>query len=421
MKESILHYVWQQKLFALSGLQTTDGRAIEIIDVGRYNSDAGPDFFNAKIKIDNTLWAGNVEIHTLASDWQKHNHQNDKSYDSVILHVVERVDAEINRSNCEKIPQLELTIPKNIEENYKQLLQNQHKIACEDKISNIPNILIQVWKSALLSERLSQKTEHIEDILNKNIQHWEDAFYVTLARNFGFGVNSQPFEMLAKSLPLSILAKHKNNILQIEALLFGQAGFLVENPKDDYQKSLQNEYNFLQKKYDLQPLQSSQWKMLRLRPVNFPYIRIAQFAALIYCSTKLFSKILEHPELNYLYELFDIEPSVYWHEHFVFGETSRKSPKRIGKTSINTIIINTIVPFLFVYGKNKNEQTFKDKALSLLENLPSEKNAVIELWQKIGINSKAAFDSQALLHLKKNYCDNKNCIRCRIGHKVLTT
>ncbi|MDR0811468.1 MAG: DUF2851 family protein, partial [Paludibacter sp.] len=305
--------------------------------------------------------------------------------------------------------------------NYEQLLATRRALACENQISEVPRLLVESWKSTLLSERLEQKTEQIDDILNRNIQHWEEAFYVILARSFGFGVNGQPFEMLAKSLPLNILAKHKNDLLQIEALLFGQAGLLAQNPKDDYQKSLQTEYSFLQKKYDLKPLQSTHWKMLRLRPVNFPHIRIAQFAALIYNSTKIFSKILENPEINYLYQLFDVEPSAYWRSHFLFGETSRTSAKRLGKSSINTLIINTIVPFIFVYGNNKGEQKFKDKAISLLENLPAEKNAVINLWASVGIQAQTAFDSQALLQLKKNYCDAKNCIRCRIGHKVLSS
>jgi hypothetical protein len=420
MKESILQYIWQYKLFMPAGLHTVDGKAVEVIDAGKYNSDAGPDFFNAKIKIDKTLWAGNVEIHTLASDWLKHSHQNDRSYDSVILHVVKHADVEICGNDGNKIPQMELPVPEKIEKNYEKLLADRRKIACGDKAGSVPHILVQTWKTALLSERMAQKTGQIEDILSKNIQHLEEAFYIILARSFGFGLNSQPFEMLARSLPLNILAKHKNNLLQIEALLFGQAGFLAETARDDYHKSLQNEYLFLQKKYGLKPIQSSLWKMLRLRPVNFPHIRIAQFAALVYCSAKLFSKILEQPEINYIYRLFDIEPSAYWHRHFIFGENSPYSSKRIGKNSINTIIINTVVPFLFACGKDKGEQKLKDKALSLLENLPSEQNVVIKLWQNAGIESQNAFDSQALLHLQKNYCDTRNCIRCRIGHKILT-
>jgi hypothetical protein len=420
MKESFLHYVWQYKLFTPNNLLTTDGREVEIVNVGILNSDAGPDFFNAKIKIAGTVWAGNVEIHNSSSDWIKHNHQNNKSYDSVILHIVRKADIEIFRSDGEKIPQLELPIPKQIESQYEQLLADKRKIACEDKIATVPLLIVDNWKMALLSERLSQRTENIDTILNNNIQHWEEAFYIVLARNFGFGVNGQPFEMLAKSLSINILAKHKNNLFQIEALLFGQAGLLADLSGDDYQQKLKAEYDFLKTKYGLTPIDASQWKMLRLRPVNFPYIRIAQFATLIYNSTKLFSKILEKPEITYIQQLFEIVPSDYWHTHFVFGELSRKSRKQFGKNSINVVIINTVVPFLFVYGEKIGEQSFKDKAISLLESLAPESNSVISFWDSIGIKSRSAADTQALLQLYKNYCTERKCLHCRIGHKILT-
>ncbi len=420
MKESILHYVWQQKLFTAAQLKTTEGVAVEIIDVGKHNTDAGPDFFNAKVKIGETLWAGNIEIHARSTDWYKHNHQSDKAYDSVILHVVSQADGEVFRQDGEKIPQLILKFPEQIEQNYNQLIQEQKWIPCADKITEVPTIFIQNWKNALLTERLEQKMEAIQMLLNEHNQHWEEAFYITLARNFGFGTNSQAFENLAKSLPLSVIGKHKDNLLQIEALLFGQSGLLIENEEDEYLSELNREYNFLRSKFSLQTLDLTRWKLLRLRPDNFPHVRISQFASLIHSSSKLFSKIIENPDLKYLKQLFDCEPSVYWKNHYLFGSQSNVKSKKLGKQSINVILINTVIPFLFCYAHLKNNQDLKDKALQMLEQIPSERNAIISGWQNLNIKSESAYDSQALLQLKKKYCDDKKCLRCRIGHKVLT-
>lgn len=420
MKESILHYIWQQKLFSAHALQTTEGETVEVIDVGKLNSDAGPDFFNAKIKIGNTIWAGNIEIHTRASDWNKHNHQHDKAYDNVILHIVKFADIVIRRSDGEQIPQLELNYPAQIEENYKKLILDQKWVPCSDKIGNIPGIFIQSWKNALLTERLEQKMNAIQQLLAESNQHWEEAFYITLARSFGFSTNSQAFEMLAKSLPLSALGKHKNDLFQIEALLFGQSGLLNNELNDEYSLKLKKEYNFLRVKFDLQPINAELWKLLRLRPDNFPHIRIAQFAALIHNSSKLFSRIIENPEIDYLNNLFKTEPSEYWKSHYLFGHTSPEKSKKLGKNSINSILINTVVPFLFCYAHQKGNQNLKDKALELLEQIPAEKNSIVSGWENIGMKIETAYDSQAFLQLKKIYCDDRKCLRCRIGHKVLT-
>jgi len=420
MKESILHYIWQNKLFPAHNLQTTDGERLELIDVGKNNADSGPDFFNAKIKIGNTTWAGNIEIHINSSDWNKHNHQSDTAYDSVILHVVKHADTDVFRTDGEKIPQLELSFSPRIEENYEQLLGFQKWIACADKIRQVPPIFIQSWKNALLTERLEQKINTIEQLLNENNQHWEEAFYISLARSFGFGTNNQAFESLAKSLPITVLGKHKDQIFQLEALLFGQAGLLNLNEYDDYSRNLKKEYDFLQSKYDLRPIDGAQWKLLRLRPDNFPYIRIAQFAALIHNSSKLFSKIVENPEIEYLQRLFDCAPSDYWRTAYTFEGKSTERLKKIGKQSVQGVLINTVVPFLFCYAHLKNNQQLKDKALQILEQIPAEQNSIAINWQKLGLQADSAYDTQALLQLKKNYCDEKKCLRCRIGHKVLT-
>jgi len=420
MKESILHYVWQNKLFTAHDLKTTDGEKLEIIDVGRNNTDAGPDFFNAKIRIGETLWAGNVEIHTCSTEWFRHNHQWDKTYDSVILHVVLKADSEVYRRDGDKIPQLELNYPKQIEFNYDNLFLEQKWIPCSDKISLVPSIFIQSFKSALLTERLEQKMNSIEQLLSENNQHWEEAFYITLARSFGFGTNSQAFESLAKSVSISILGKHKENILQLEALLFGQAGLLNTDIGDEYLVRLKKEYDFLQVKYGLVPIEGSQWKLLRLRPDNFPYVRIAQFAALIHSSKKLFSKIVENPQIEAMRKLFETEPSDYWKSSYLFGHKSSLHTKKLGTQSINGIVINTVVPFLFCYASHKNNDELKNKALQMLEELPKENNSIVNGWTNLGLESKNAYDSQALIQLKKQYCDERKCLRCRIGHKVLT-
>lgn len=421
MKESILHYVWQYKLFANYNIKTTDGEQVEVIDVGKYNTDAGPDFFNAKIRIGETLWAGNLEIHTRSSDWEKHNHHIDKAYDSVILHVVDVADGDVYRIDGARIPQLVLDYPKQIVDNYELLINEKKWIPCADKIATVPSVFIQSWKNALLTERLEHKMLSINNLLIDTNQHWEEAFYITLARNFGFGTNSQAFESLAKSLPLAALGKHKDNLFQLEALLFGQAGLLNEDAEDEFSIKLKQEYEFLRAKFALQPLNASQWKLLRLRPDNFPHVRIAQFAALIHSSSKLLSKIVENPNIDYLRAVFACEPSSYWQTHYLFTTESPKKNKKLGTHSINGILINTVVPFLFCYAHQKNIQDLKDKALQLLEQIPCEANSVITGWKNLHITADSAYDSQALLELKKHYCDEKKCLRCRIGHKVMTS
>lgn len=420
MKESILHYIWQQKIFSNVGLKTTDGELVEIIDTGKLNTDAGPDFFNAKIKIGNTLWAGNVEIHIAGSDWYKHSHQNDKLYDNVILHVVKLADADVFRSDGEKIPTMILQYPESVEHNYEELLKNKLWIPCAQKINTVPDIFINAWKTALLTERLESKTRNIRTLLQENTQHWEEAFYVTLARSFGFGTNSQAFELLARSTPLGVLAKHKNDLQQLEALLLGQAGLLEKDKTDEYILKLKQEYLFLKNKFNLQGIGAEQWKFLRLRPDNFPYIRIAQLANLIHKSSKLFSKMIENPDIDLFKELLQTEPSEYWNTHYLPGQPTKEKHKKLGESSINSLIINTVVPFLFCYADLKGKQDLKDKAIQLLNEIPAEKNAIISGWTNLGIQSESAFDTQALLQLKKNYCDEKKCLRCRIGHKVLT-
>ncbi len=419
--EEFLQYIWENRLFTIENLKTTNGEQLEIINVGKRNTDSGPDFFNAKIKIDDTIWVGNIELHKNSGDWTKHNHHNDKAYNNVILHVVENNDQSIARSNLEEIPTLILGYPNYLKMNYQNLLDAKTWIACENQFYKIDPIILQLGFNRLMIERLEDKTDDILTRLQQNSNDWNTTFYQTLARMFGFKVNSLPFELLAKSLPLEILAKHKSSLFQLEALLFGNSGLLNDHLLgDDYFIKLRNEYSFLYKKYQLKGIESHLWKFMRLRPGNFPTIRISQLAALIHRSHGLFSRIIEIENLNELKELFKVQASEYWKTHFSFNKPSaRDSVKELGETSVNMLIINVVIPFLFVYGEKQNKVYLKNRALDFLEKLPPEENSIVEKWGKLGVNSRSAFESQAILQLKNKYCERKKCLNCQIGVKLL--
>lgn len=394
---------------------------VEIISTGKRNSDSGPDFFNARIKIDGTIWVGNVEIHRLASDWERHNHNSDAAYNNVILHVCEIADKAVFRSNGEEIPAMVLRYPTALKTNYQKLLDAKTWIACQSQFHKIDPIVLQLGFNRLMIERLEDKTSGILARLGQNNNNWNETFYQELARMFGFKVNSVPFELLAKVTPEAILAKHKNSLFQLEALLFGNSGMLNNQLLgDDYFMELRNEYSFLYQKYKLKPIESHLWKFMRLRPGNFPTIRISQFAALIFKSNGLFSKIMSIEHLNELQELFRIEASQYWNSHFSFNKTStQKSVKELGLNSINTLIINVVIPFLFVYGETQNKEPLKNRALGFLEQLPAEANSIIGKWHELGVESRSAFETQALLQLKNRYCEPKKCLNCHIGVKLV--
>ncbi|MBV5311671.1 MAG: DUF2851 family protein [Prolixibacteraceae bacterium] len=420
MKEEFLQFIWKHSLFNKNDLKTTDGRPVEIITTGQPNTDSGPDFFNAKIRIGETTWAGNIEIHQKSSHWYRHRHNTDAAYDNVILHVVELNDSPV-LIKSQALPTLEIRYPIEILENYEQLLRSAKWIACEEQLPKYDPFLIRFWFSALMIERLESKTTDIISILEQNKNNWNDTFYQLLARNFGMKTNALPFEMLAKSLPLQILSKHKNDLFQIEALLFGQSGLLNETLLgDDYYLSLRKEYSYLYKKYSLNGMESHLWKFMRLRPINFPTVRIAQLAMLIHHSSALFSRILETESTEDLRKLFDVKASEYWDTHYSFNKVSKDNhPKILGETAFNNLVINTIVPLLFVYGDQHLDQAMKDRALLLLEKLEPESNQIIRKWEELGIESRSAFESQALLQLKNKYCDEKKCLNCQLGAKII--
>lgn len=421
MTEEFLHHIWKFRLFDQIELTTTLNENIEIIRTGDHNFDSGPDFFNAKIRIGNTLWAGNVEVHINASDWNKHRHQSDKAYDNIILHVVNNADMKLYRSSGEEIPTIEIKnrISAILYENYLRFKNADEWIPCSRQVALVPSLIITGTIDKLLLERLERKSQLIINSLILNNNNWEETFYQLIARNFGFKINSEPFELLAKSLPSIVLSKQKNSQLQVEALLFGQAGLLNEHFEDAWPRALQNEFAFLSRKFSLTPIDAHLWKYLRLRPVNFPVIRIAQFANLIYKSSGLFSKVLEITEIAELKELFNVTASEYWNTHYVFDRPSKAGIKHLGEDGINNIIINSIVPFLFVYGKQKGNERFVERSLHLLEQLKEENNSISKKWKSLRLPVNNAYASQALLQLKTEYCSQKKCLSCSIGNYLL--
>lgn len=421
MTEEFLHHIWKFRLFDQLDLKTTNGDIVEIQKAGEHNFDAGPDFFNGKIKVGETLWAGNVEVHINSSDWKRHLHQNDKAYDNIILHVVNNADTVLYRKSGEEIPTLEIKnrINKKLYQNYLDFKSSSDWIPCEKQISSVPSLIINSALDKLLLERLERKSQSIINSLALNNNNWEETFYQQLSRNFGFKTNAEPFELLAKSLPSIALGKHKNSLLQIEAMLFGQAGMLFEHFEDKYPQQLQNEYAFLKSKFKLQPIEKHLWKYLRLRPINFPSVRIAQFANLIYNSSHLFSKILELENANELKKILNVSVSDYWEKHFIFDRSSTKKSKHLGDEAIQNIIINTIVPFLFVYGKQKDDERFVNRALLFLDQTSGESNSIIKKWGSLGVSVKTAHSTQALLQLKNEYCNYKKCLNCSIGNYLL--
>ncbi len=421
MKEDLLHYAWQMQAFDMQQLATTEGQAIQILSFGHHNSHAGPDFSEARIRIGDTLWAGNVEMHLKSSDWWRHGHQQDGAYDNVILHVVLDDDEPVRRPNGVAVPCLELKtrIPERLAANYQRLLQNKHWIACQQQLPNVSEMTRSLWLDRLMVERLEQKTLPIRACLERNQHNWEESFYQLLARSFGLHINALPFEMLARSIPLTTLLKHKQSLFQLEALLFGQAGLLEGSFEEAYPQKLQKEYHFLQKKYRLRPLAAASWKFARLRPAAFPSIRIALFASLLHQSEHLFSKMLAAKNVKEIEHAFDLKLSNYWLTHYRFGKESVRRPKRLGKATIHLFIINAIAPVLFMYGKLKDERPYQDQALRLLEELPPERNHIILKWAELGMEVSSAHQSQALLQLKKHYCDQQGCLSCAIGSYVM--
>jgi hypothetical protein len=421
MNEEFLHFIWKNRLFDNSCLISSDGEIIEILNIGQHNSDAGPDFFNAQVKINNTVWAGNVEIHLSSSDWYRHNHDKDLAYNNVILHVVENNDQVVTRQNGEKITTVRLKYDIGLLNKYENLVNQQLWIPCQNLIQKVDQFTIDYWLNSLLIERMDNKTKNIVANLNENKNDWQEVCYRQIARTFGYKINAEPFELLAKSLPYKYLAKQIDNPLSVESMIFGQAGLLNDdNEHDDYFMSLKNQYDFFKNKFKLVPVDRYLWKYLRLRPSNFPTIRLSQFANLVHKSKNFFSEITGSNNISEIFQLFNnISTSPYWDTHYVFGKKSPERKKTLGKSFINLIMINSVVPLLFIYGKLHDNEDIMNKALVFLEEIEPENNSIIQGWKDLGFNPANAFYSQALIELKNEYCARKNCLQCMIGSKII--
>ena len=427
--EQLLHYCWKHKMWPIDRLTTTDGRVVEVIDPGLHNRNAGPDFFNAKVKIDGTLWVGNVEIHDKASDWYLHGHDRDANYDNVVLHVVGQADRDVQTSKGDFLPQLCLTVPSSVQDNYEELLKTDSYPPCYRIIPNLTRLTVHSWMAALQTERLEHKTIAIQERVRQANGSWEQAYFTTLARNYGFGINGEAFEEWARHIPLSAVGKHRDDLFQIEAIFMGQAGLLaLETIPERYQKDalnegyfarLRNEYQYLAHKFSLQPMDYKRWRFLRLRPQNFPYIRIAQLANLYYERKAGLSALLECETIEQLRQLLQTHVTPYWETHYMFGAEGPRSTKKTSITSSNLMIINTAIPMLFAVGRHRQREDLCDRAFDLLEQLKAEENHIIRMWKECGLEVQTAGDSQALIQLKKEYCDRRDCLRCRIGYEYL--
>ncbi|CAM1351583.1 DUF2851 family protein [Tenacibaculum ascidiaceicola] len=421
MKEEFLHFLWQYKLFNSTNLISVKREVVEVIDSGSYNTNSGPDFLNAKLKIDEQLWVGNVEIHIKSSDWYAHHHEKDVNYDAVILHVVWEHDSDVFMKNNHPIPTVELQsfVQKEVLANYKKLfLKEQRWIPCEKQIAETSSFILNNWLERLYFERLENKSVVIKELLQKSNNNFEAVLFQLLAKNFGLKVNREAFLQLAQSFDFSVLRKVRFNEEQLSALLFGQAGFLEQELEEAYYLQLQKEYAYIRHKYRLEPVAKHRFQFFRMRPNNFPTIRIAQLIALYNKYQNLFSRLIDVNKVESFYDLFTGEVNDFWKTHYTFETASKKTDKRLSKSFIDLLIINTIIPLKFVYEQARGEVD-QEGLLQLIKELKPENNSIISKFLELKIKVNNAFESQALLELKNNYCAKKCCLQCAIGSKLL--
>ncbi|MGL5772286.1 MAG: DUF2851 family protein [Bacteroidales bacterium] len=419
--ENLLHYVWKYRLFDTSALKTPDGEVIELIDPGFHNQDSGPDFFNSKLRIGDTLWAGNVEIHVRASDWNRHGHQQNEAYNSVIAHVVSDNDTPVYNQKGDKIMPLQIAYPHHLENKYISLLKCRQSISCQDFITD-KFIFPFGWKHRLLLERMETKTQWLHDYGLKNKYDWDDLSYKAIARAFGFGINAEPFERLARVTPYVVIRKHQDSLFQLEALLLGQAGFLQETPvQTDRYERMYREYNYLKHKYELVGIDKQSWKLSLTHAGNFPIIRLVEFAALLYHRGRLFAEIIkEERDLSGWSQLFRLDTDPFWDTHYSFEENSPRIKKRLGQNSINGLIINAVIPLLFAYNRYVGDEKYAEWAFNLLYQMKAEDNSIIRSWKAMGVSIDSAYGSQAFIQLQKEYCNRKKCLFCQIGYKIMS-
>ena len=423
MDEKLLQYIWKYRLFNSCSLQTIEGESIDIVSIGEENGNSGPDFLRAKIRIAHTLWVGSVELHIKSSDWNKHKHSQDEAYNNVVLHVVYQYDVPIYDKNAVAVPTLELKnlINTSLITEYRQYMESTHTIVCQNRFAEVDSFRCFAWLDRLMLDRLEKRTQHIEKELKSNVFHKEEVFYHIVAKAFGFKTNAEPMLMVAKSLNLNILAKQKDSLLQIEALFLGQAGLLGGSFVDDYPQQLQKEYRFLQSKFKLQPAcDYAMWHWTRLYPSGQPHIRLVQLAALVHQSTALLSKILEMNTIGDIERLLSVTASDYWDTHFRFDVVAKqKSKKKLGKSSVNSLIINAILPFLFAYASWQNDMNLKNKVITLYESIPLENNQIVKYYTCLRKDFNNSLQSQALIELYESYCKPRRCLQCGIGIHLL--
>ena len=420
MTEEFLGYLWEFRLLN-TDLLTTSGEPVIILHPGTRNRDGGPDYVNARIRINNTLWAGNVEIHINSDDWFRHNHHLDKTYENVVLHVVFHHNPSSEYNLKVSIPTLvvEGQFAETIFTRYRYFQENPQWIPCRHLIHEIDPIIFNQWSTALSVERLVDRSREWKNLLESNKLDWEETFYQGLAKDFGLKINVLPFELLAKSLPLKLVLKYQRNPFQLEAMAFGQSGMLNRHFTEEYPLLLKAEYEYLAQKHGLKPIESSQWKFLRLRPSGFPTLRIAQWAVFLQHISTFFNLILKCGNIDEIMRILKVKAMEYWDQHYLFEKLSPQRPKIIGTDTIQMLILNFAVPFLFFYGEEKQIDSVKEHSLKILEELPGENNSVISQWKALGMPSENALQTQALIQLKKNYCDKKKCLSCRIGARLL--
>ena len=420
MNESFLSYLWKYR-HLYPDIRTESGDQVTVLHPGDQNTDSGPDFFNARLRIGGTTWAGNVEIHMRASDWYKHGHHTDLAYDHAILHVVYEADRTVFHQNGEPMQTMVIRnqFPPWILDRYQQMMQNQQWIPCMNQLHQEVDYGFRLWAPALAVERLENKTKSIRQLFGGCGNDWDEAMYRHMAGSFGFKINSLPFELLANSLPLKIVRKHLGSAFQTEALLFGQAGLLDRDFSDAYPKELNDEYQFLRDKYKLDPVSGSLWKFLRLRPSNFPTVRISQFACFLQHTQAKFFNLFGSGSPGEAIDFSEMKVSDYWNTHYVFDKISEFREKPIGQSCVKLLKINGLIPFLFFYGLEKAQPSVCEGVLSYMEQLSGEDNAVIDRWKMVGFPADHAVQTQALIHLKKFYCDRKRCLDCRVGSRLL--
>ncbi len=421
MQEDFLHYIWQHKKFDIQQLTTVANEVVTIKSVGQHNHNSGPDFFNAQLYINQQLWAGNVEIHVKSSDWFVHSHEQDKAYDNVILHVVWEHDTDVYRKDNTIIPTLQLKdfVNANLIQNYKALFTQSNKwIYCEDDFGTIDDFTLSAWLERLFFERLQRKSNAIDTLLNTSKNAWEAVLFKMLAKNFGLKVNGDAFLSLAQSVDFSIVRKLGSNQTQLEALLFGQSALLNDDVQNAYFQNLEKEYNYLKHKFKLSNEQVLPIRFFRLRPPNFPTIRLSQLASLYYKHQNLFSKIIEAKTIDELYAVFSVSVSSFWETHYTFSKTSKASKKALSKPFIDLLLINTVIPIKFAYAK-ANGKFIDSEIVDITQQISAEKNTIVSAFKALKQIPNSALYSQALIQLKTEYCNKKKCLQCAVGNSLI--